>query len=154
MAGAELERYKTKVQAFVRPIVRVYCDMQLKTETLNYRDAAMHVAQSHGFHEMDWRPIGEDDARAILGSALTVGPEYFTLGTPDARARVLADEFLSMFSRDARFFTNVLPAGHGLGRPMVSCRRVTRFEWDVGVLAADSQHMGLLWFAEGEESAT
>ena len=154
MVSAELERFKAKVQAFVRPIVRVYCDVQPRTEALSYGEAAMRVAQSHGFDEMDWRPIGQNDARAILGSALTIGPEYFELGTPDARARVLADEFLAMFSGDARFFTNVLPAGHGGGRPTVSCNGVTPFEWDVGVLAVDRQHMGLLWFAEGEESAT
>jgi hypothetical protein len=87
-----------------------------------------------------WRSLDRKNALRILQRVLERDLAYDTPLMEVARARLLAESFLSLFSASARYFTNgsLEPDGSGWDP-------ITKSTFDHGVIAHDDHSIGIIW---------
>jgi hypothetical protein len=89
----------------------------------------------------EWRYINKKEATRILRFILESGLAYGTTLMTPARADLLADSFLRLFSRtESRYCSNGL-----LTRSGGSSNPITNSTFDHGIVAYDDQNIGIAW---------
>jgi hypothetical protein len=125
--------------------------------TVDYRSAEPYSAATKrvnvdkfiielGFSPLgdQWRYIHRKEAREILHRILERDLAFQSPIISSARAEVLADSFVRLFSRvEAQFCTNFLWSPKGSSSR--SGTQITQATFDEGIVAYDDQKIGLVW---------
>jgi hypothetical protein len=125
--------------------------------TVDYRRAEPYSAATNrvnvdkfiielGFSPLgdQWRYICRKEAREILHRILERDLAYQSPIISSARAELLADSFVRLFSRvDAQFCTNY--SWSPKGSRSRSGSGITQATFDEGIVAYDNQNIGLVW---------
>ena len=88
-----------------------------------------------------WKEIGSSTAREIVSEVIFRDLAYGVSMTTEEHAFCLAEQFLSNFVIEPRFFTN---GTHENGR-LSNWYPISEATFDIGVICLDDQRIGILW---------
>lgn len=96
-----------------------------------------------------WREITREEATTIVVHWMRYDLAYSNEArdSDEKDAAAAAAEFFDRFGDTAQLFTNAVEADSG-PRSLSSWTSRTRHTFDLGVVAADEQTIGLIWFAD------